>query len=398
MMDNNILDVIDLKKLGRELQQARQKQGLTQAAVAKIIGVARTTLTAIEKGERRIKADELVKLAEVYAKPVGDFVRSRPEIEPFEVQIRSSALRSVEDDDQIMESVNLLEELCQNYLELEDLTGQSLGQNYLPVYQYKSRGVEAAAEGLAIRERNRLGLGDGPLPILRDILEQYVGLRIFYLPLVSAKFSAIYFYEHTLGGCIAINSQHPEERCRWSLTHDYAHFLADRYRPRVLGEDQYQRLPESERFADSFARYFLMPTNSVTQRFNAIYQEKERITPADLIKLAHYYGVSFEAMIYRLEDMKLIPSGIYERLKERGFKIEEARNKLGLEKIPAQREKLPIRYQRLAVEAYHQELLSEGQLAHLLQTDRLDVRRMVMDRPWSESDEILDHDLTELTA
>jgi Zn-dependent peptidase ImmA (M78 family) len=297
-----------------------------------------------------------------------------------------------------MESVNLLEELCQNYLELEDLTGQSLGQNYLPVYQYKSRGVEAAAEGLAIRERNRLGLGDGPLPILRDILEQYVGLRIFYLPLVSAKFSAIYFYEHTLGGCIAINSQHPEDRCRWSLTHDYAHFLADRYRPRVLGEDQYQRLPESERFADSFARYFLMPTNSVTQRFNAIYQEKERITPADLIKLAHYYGVSFEAMIYRLEDMKLIPSGIYERLKERGFKIEEARNKLGLEKIPAQREKLPIRYQRLAVEAYHQELLSEGQLAHLLQTDRLDVRRMVMDRPWSESDEILDHDLTELTA
>jgi Zn-dependent peptidase ImmA (M78 family) len=201
-----------------------------------------------------------------------------------------------------------------------------------------------------------------------------------------------------LGGCIAINSQHPEERCRWSLTHDYAHFLADRYRPRVLGEDQYQRLPESERFADSFARYFLMPTNSVTQRFNAIYQEKERITPADLIKLAHYYGVSFEAMIYRLEDMKLIPSWFYERLKERGFKIEEARNKLGLEKFPAQREKLPIRYQRLAVEAYHQELLSEGQLAHLLQTDRLDVRRMVMDRPWSESDEILDHDLTELTA
>lgn len=397
-MITNILDTIDLRRLGKELQQARQKQGMTQADAAKIIGVARTTLTAIEKGERRIKAGELSALAEAYGKSVGDFVRLRPEIEPFDVQFRSSALRTPKDDDRIIKSVNLLEELCRNYLELETLMERPLVRNYPPVYQYKGRDADAAAEGLAMMERNRLGLGDSPIPILRNILEQHVGLRIFYLPLASSKFSAIYFYDHKLGGCIAVNSHHPEERCRWSLAHDYAHFLADRYKPRVLMQDQYQRIPESERFADSFARYFLMPTHSVTQRFNAMYQEKERITPADLIKLAHYYGVSFEAMIYRLAEMRLIPSGIKEKLDERGFKVEEAKNKLGLEKIPAQREKLPIRYQKLAVDAYTRGHLSEGQLARFLQTDRLEARRIAMEMPWSKNDDILDHDLTELAA
>jgi Zn-dependent peptidase ImmA (M78 family)/DNA-binding XRE family transcriptional regulator len=400
-MDKNILDTIDMRRLGKELQQARQRQRLTQAEAAEIIGVARTTLTAIEKGERRIRVEELTKLAEAYGRSVGDFVRTRPEIEPVQVQFRSAPQRRPEDEARITESIHRLEELCRNYLELEQITQKPLVRNYPQVYQYKGMKTEPAAEGLAITERNRLGFGDGPIPILRSVLEQSVGLRIFYLPLQpSNSFSAIYFYDHQLGGCIAINSLHPEERCRWSLAHDYAHFLADRYQPRVLIEDQYQRVPESERFADSFARYFLMPTSAVKQRFNAMYQEKGRVTPADLVKLANYYGVSFQAMIYRLEEMDLIPTGILEKLQERKFRVEEARKQLGLSNIPAHRDPLPIGYQKLAVLAYHEGKISEGQLAHFLQTDRLEARTIAADPKWQVTeeaiDDTIDHDLMEL--
>src|SRR5437763_5987969 len=76
-MNGNILDTIDIRVLGKELQQARTKRGLTQEEAAKSIGVARTTLTAIEKGERRIKAEELILLAQVYGLQVSDFVRPR---------------------------------------------------------------------------------------------------------------------------------------------------------------------------------------------------------------------------------------------------------------------------------------------------------------------------------
>ena len=40
---------------------------------------------------------------------------------------------------------------------------------------------------------------------------------------------------------------------------------------------------------------------------------------------------------------------------------------------------LPLRYQMLAVQAYEQDLLSEGQLAERLMTDRVGVRDLIGD-------------------
>ncbi len=375
-MDTNILDTIDMRELGKELQQARIKRGMTQEDAAKVIDVARTTITAIEKGERRIKAGELIKLAQAYGRQASDFVRPAPKIEPFQVQFRGPYTRTDEDAIAIITYIDELERLCRNYLELEQITSSPLMRKYPLEYEIAGLRTAQAAEGVAIEERNRLGLGDGPIPILRDILEQDVGLRIFYLPLHPSKFSAIYLYTEQLGGCIAINSLHPEERRRWSLAHDYAHFLVHRYKPTVLIEEGYQRLPESERFADDFALYFLMPTAGLTRRFNDIRRMKGKITPADLCTLAHYYGVSVAAITLRLEDLNLLPTGIWDKLREGGFKVREAQRQLGLAAIPARDEKLPIRYQYLAVDAFARALISEGQFAKFLGVDRLEARRV----------------------
>ena len=82
-MESNILDSIDMRQIGKELQDARKHRGMTQEAAAEVLGVARTTITAIEKGERRIKAGELIKLARAYGRQVSDFVRQRPRIRVF---------------------------------------------------------------------------------------------------------------------------------------------------------------------------------------------------------------------------------------------------------------------------------------------------------------------------
>ncbi len=373
-MDTNILDTIDMRELGKELQQARTKRGLTQQDAAKIIEVARTTITAIEKGERRIKAGELIKLARAYGHQVSDFVRPRPKIEPFQVQFRGPAQRSSEDEAKITPYITELEELSRNYLELEQIEKAPLVHKYPPEYEITGLRTEQAAESVALEERNRLGLGDGPISILRDILEQDVGLRIFYLPLYPSKFSAIYLYDHQLGGCIAINSLHPEERRRWSLAHDYGHFLVHRYKPVVFVEDSYRRLPESERFADYFALYFLMPTSGLKRRFNDIQRTKQKITPADLCTLAHYYGVSVAAMTLRLEDLKLLPTGIWDKLRERGVKVREVQQQLAVGTVPALDEKLPMRYRYLAVDAFDRGLITEGQFARFLEVDRVEAR------------------------
>ncbi|HVB25549.1 MAG TPA: XRE family transcriptional regulator [Ktedonobacteraceae bacterium] len=373
-MNINILDTIDMHMVGRELQLARTKYGMTQEEAAKIIGVGRTTLTAIEKGERRIKADELIKLADAYGRQVSDFVRPRPTVEPFQEKFRGLLQRNTEDEAKIILYVDKLEELSRNYLELEQIAEAPVILRYPPEYDITGLRTEQAAESIAIEERLRLGLGDSPIPILRDILEQDVGLRIFYLPLIPSKFSAIYHYDNQLGGNIVINRLHPEERRRWLLAHEYAHFLAHRYKPQVLIEEAYKKLPESERFADAFARYFLMPTSSLIRRFQDVRRTKHSITPADLCILAHYYGVSVAAITLRLEDIQLLPDGTWEKLRNRGFQVRETQQQLDLEILPARDEVLPTRYQYLAVDAFDRALITEGQFARFLEVDRVEAR------------------------
>lgn len=368
-MDKNILDTLDAYQLGKELQIARSRKGMTQEEAAKVIDVARTTITAIEKGERRIKATELIRLAQAYGRQVSDFVRPRPIVEPFQVQFRGPNLALFKETPEISSYVHTLEDFCRDYLELEQLTQSPLPTKYPTEYSISRQKAEQAAEGIALEERARLGLGDNPLPALRDILEQEVGLRIFYFPMLS-KFSAMYFYTEQLGGCIAINNSHVWERRRWSLAHEYAHFLAQRNQPTI--EEDYVRQPESERFADSFAQYFLMPTAGVTRRFNKTFQTKGDFTLSDLLLLADYYKVSLEAMTRRLEDLKLVHTGMWDKLKSSNLKIRVLQQEQGLEQIPAQEAQIPVRYQYLAFEALNKGLISEGQFAQFLRISRLE--------------------------
>ncbi len=319
-MATNILDNIDPRTLGELLEQARKKCGMTQANAAQVIDAARTTMVAIEKGERRIKPTELINLARAYGCSVSDFVKPCPVVQPFEVQFRAVYQRSQEEEEEIKPFILHLEKLCQKYLELENIMDAPLPQNYPLEYEVANMPIKAAAESIAVAERQRLGLGDSPIPRLRDILEQDVGLRIFYLKMPQ-KYSEVYSYNEQLGGCMAINDNHPEERRRWSLAHGYLHFLVHRRKSEFHFDGQYQRTPESERLAETFPKYFLMPTSGLLKRFNDMYRTHGKFTPTNLFTLAYYYGVSVEALVYRLEEMELLPFGTWDRLRDRGLKV-----------------------------------------------------------------------------
>src|SRR5437762_6707160 len=143
-VDSNILDTIDMRELGKELQEARKKRGLTQEAAAQLLNVARTTLTAIEKGDRHIRADELIKLARAYGRQVSDFVRPRPQIEPFQVQFRGPGHRTEEDEQRIAPKIAEFEELCRDYLELEEITEAPLVRKYPSQYEIAGLRVDQA--------------------------------------------------------------------------------------------------------------------------------------------------------------------------------------------------------------------------------------------------------------
>ena len=95
------------------------------------------------------------------------------------MQFRAAYQRNEEEEAKIAPIIQRFEKLCRNYLELEKIMDAPLPHNYPQEYNVTSMPIEAAAESVAIEERQRLGLGDSPVPMLRDILEQSVGIRVF---------------------------------------------------------------------------------------------------------------------------------------------------------------------------------------------------------------------------
>lgn len=376
------MDSIDPVMLGERLAQARKAAGFTQQQVADALGVARTTITAMEAGQRRPRASELSQLARLYGRRVGELVRppESPQLEAFAVQFRAARRPPGLDDDTDLEAdIRLFEQLCLNYLKLERLTNSPLPRRYPPEYEVAGIDVEVAAQEIAESERNRLGLGDGPLNDLWGLLESDVGLRIFAPPFKSSRLSGLFTYTEELGGCIAVNGNHPEERRRWSAAHEYGHFLTDRYRAEITALQQYARLPASERLADAFARHFLMPESGLVRRANDLIRahERKQMTVADIVTLSHRYAVSFQAMIFRLQDLKLIPASTWDWLQTEAFRPREALAHLGLEPPEPRLTTLPHRYRLLAIQAFEADKLTESELAQMLHVDILGAREEV---------------------
>jgi Zn-dependent peptidase ImmA (M78 family)/transcriptional regulator with XRE-family HTH domain len=367
---------VDPRELGRRLQSSRKAQGLTQQDAAEHLQVARTTITAIEKGDRRIQPGEFTRLAALYGRQVSELLRAPSPAAGFAVQLRSAWAPAELTEDDLEPHLQEFERLCEDYVELERICQAPLPRRYPAPYEIGALAPERAAEDAAVAERQRLGTGDGPVTNLRDVLENDVGLRIFHMDLPS-RVSAMFGFKEDLGGCILVNRRHPVDRQRFSCAHEYGHFISRRHEPEISLTGRYQRIPEHERFADAFARAFLMPASGLTRRYNEIHRSREgRVTPADLCRLADVYAVSFEGITRRLEELRLLPPATWERLQERGFRVREAQAILGIQPRSELESSLPLRYRLLAVEAFQRGDLSEGQLARFLRVDRVEARRL----------------------
>lgn len=369
---------VSSKKIGTLLRSAREARGLTQDEAAKSLGVARTTLSAIEAGKRQVRPDELLSLSEMYGRTLNELIGEREIISDFPSQFRMShpTESAVSSKAELFEAVHRFQRLCEDYLFLETINGVSLRRDYPPEYPITQYRPEQSGQDAATAERNRLGLGDGPIPDLRQILEDEVGLRVFIIPLPS-KVAGIFAYNEVLGGCIAINELYPPERRQWFLSHEYGHFLTARHRADIAQVQQSSRPNSFERCADAFASAFLMPATGLQRRFNQAAREAGGIvTPVEIMRLAKAYRVSFQAMTIRLEKMRHLPKGTWKRLTGKGFKVREAQTLTGLQIDEALGTGLPVRYQMLACRAFGDGEITEGHFARLLRMDRLAAREV----------------------
>lgn len=356
------------------LRAAREARGMTQQQASAALGVSRPLLVAIEKGSREVRPDELVRLADIYGKPVSDLVRAGSPPVGIGAQFRT-ALGPAGEAGELSPLVGHLEGLADDYVDLIQRANVTLPERYPAVRDIRHLSPDLAADDLASEERNRLGLGDGPIGDLRETLENDVGLRIFMIPLPSAV-AGLFVTVNVLGGCVAINGRHPAERRIWTLAHEYAHFLVARNQVEITPVSRPPRAPDVERFADAFAAAFLMPRSGLTRRFHELKRGRGgRLTPALLVQLAHVYGVSVQAVTLRLQDLRLIPTATWDKLAAHNFRPRAIAQQIGIEAEMDEAEELPLHYRLLAAQLYSEGEISEGQLAQYLHTDRVGARR-----------------------
>ena len=65
---------LNYKKIGERLKKLRNYMGLTQEQVATIISVGRDAIIRIEKGERKINLQELIKFSKLYNISIDELV------------------------------------------------------------------------------------------------------------------------------------------------------------------------------------------------------------------------------------------------------------------------------------------------------------------------------------
>ena len=144
-MEPQILDQIDPRVLGQRLLEARRAAGFTQQAVADQMDMARTTVVAIEKGERRVTAPELIRFAQAYNRSVSDFVGRQTVTQGFVTQFRSAERQVLETNSEYEQVALDLQRRSEDYVELERLVGTPLARAYPAEYKPTGGSIDQMA-------------------------------------------------------------------------------------------------------------------------------------------------------------------------------------------------------------------------------------------------------------
>jgi transcriptional regulator with XRE-family HTH domain len=75
----NELDSAKRAQIAERLKEARKLAGLSQGHVAKMLGLHRPSVSEMELGNRRVSADELARLAQIYDVSVAWLLGEMPE-------------------------------------------------------------------------------------------------------------------------------------------------------------------------------------------------------------------------------------------------------------------------------------------------------------------------------
>ena len=404
---------MDLVDLSRRLRDARVARGLSQQAVAEVVGVPRSAITQIEAGKRSVSTLELARLASCYRRPVTSFLADDEEHEDILVDLRRVA-PGLEADTEVRHQVDRCLNLCREGVSLESLLGwdRRSGPPQRDLHVPRSTGEAIAQAGrVADEERLRLNIGHTPVADMAELIAtQGIWASAVDLP---DHMSGLFLRHPSIGMAVLVNASHPHVRKRFSFAHEYAHALFDRDRNlRVSSTDN--SADQVEKRANAFAAAFLMPRGGVYEVLQSLGKRSrdspqqliynaasdgsiqsemrssprtQRVTCKDVVTVARRFGVSYRASVYRLRSLRYVSQSECANLIEREELGRDYLRVLGVREVQNQAvraedartrfRELGTEIATLAVEAYRREEISRGRLLELSELSGTDGRELL---------------------
>lgn len=334
--------------IGQRLKLARETIGYTQKKVSELTGIGGSSISEFENNEREPKFSQLSKLAEVYKRSVDFFLTDSLPKEPIMLW------RDGPDDaDEMKETEAEFRRLCQQYHKLELCTSDIRKAVFpQPDVVNPEQFSWLQAESFATKVHNYLCLGDIPSTSLRKILEERFYVKIFHLEFTGSAISTV---SEDFGPAILLNRRNVHWRRNYDLAHELFHLLTwNIFRVKKTEPNGIE-----EKLANSFASNLLMPEESLRPRIATLVDKQEQ-APLDRIDdLAREFGVSLDAMVYRISTLFRIKKDDTEQYLAAAKQLAKCHKPRNSEKP----ETLPERYCDLAQRALRNGRLSLIQFA-----------------------------------
>ena len=288
--------------LSQNLRQLRSQRELTQAEVAKKVGITVLAYRNLESGVSQPKPETLRRLAAALGVPLRELLAATPPLEA----VRFRAQKAMKRRGQVISDVS---RWLRNFNDLETLLSErvaypleGIGTQLESMNSGQRRALEAAK--LA---RRTLSLDEKePIHDICGLLEFY-GIKVCPLVLESDGFFGLSVAPHNGGPAIVVNVWDRISVERWIFTaaHELGHLLLhlDSYN---IGETA--EVPDQEEEANLFASHFLMPDVAFRREWaeSSGHPLIERV-----FKIKRIFRVSYRTVLYRLIENRIYTTELW---------------------------------------------------------------------------------------
>jgi len=364
--------------LAKRIMSARMTSGFSITQAAEKLGFKNyQTLSAIEKGSRSLSANELAMIARLYGRKMEYFLEPETASDPVPLWRKTKEANTKKVQRQFLA-------FLENYSRLEQLLDlkrrwKDIQKNY-DRDDFSINGFEKAGR-LGSEIHHLLDLGSRPFLNLLNILENKLRLKILHMPLENG-ISGASVVDNTLGVGILINANDAPWRRNFDLAHELFHIITwEVFSPEEIGDSVTKTKPE--RYADSFASSLLLPESHLREALKETATGSD-IRIVDIIELAKEFGVSTEAILWRLVNLNIIKRlTVQKTLENPNFRDLDRNMRQGLY-FDAKPVKFPLRFISIACRCLMEGKISRGVFAEYLEIDRSEIDDYLTDAGFGE--------------